>query len=105
MTLMQILFPSDSINEAEFEFVTSAGNRVPGTDLNRMFHERDSTLYGNNFSSVEWRLNGSGQTLSVRLIKGNAFICEIKVLTFPGETRSTTTFNLFVTKSFFRGMR
>ena len=91
MALMQILFPSDSIKEAEFEFVASAGNRVTGTDLNRMFHERDSTLDGNNFSSVEWRLNASGNDARVRLIKGNAFICETKVLTFPGESRSSTT--------------
>ena len=91
MALMQILFPSDSIKEAEFEFVASAGNRVPGTDLNRMFHERDSTLDGNNFSSVQWRLNASGNDVRVRLVKANAYVCEIKVLTISGETRNTTT--------------
>ena len=105
MALMQILFPSDSIKEGEFEFVASAGNRVPGTDLNRMFHERDSTLDGNNFSSVEWRVNISEDAVRVGLIKGNAYICEIKVLTFPGESRSSTAENLLVIISFSRGMR
>ena len=74
------------------------GDRVTGTGVDRTFHERDSTLDSNNFSSVEWRVNISADAVRVGLIKGNAYICEIKVLTIPGESRSSTAENLLVTK-------
>jgi hypothetical protein len=65
--------------------------------VDRTFHESDST-----FDRVQWRLNGSGDAVRVRVNRrngnGNAYMCEIQVLTIPGESRITTTLNLFVTK-------
>ena len=93
----RIIFSSDSLKEAEFYVQIVDGDRVTGTGVDRTFHERDSILDSNNFSGVEWRLNGRGNDARVRLIKGSAYICEIKVLTIPGESRSSTAENLFVT--------
>jgi hypothetical protein len=85
MAPTKIFFSSDSLEGAEFEVQVLDGGRITGTGANRTFHERDST-FGNDVSSVQWRVNTSGDAVRVGLIKGNAFICEIKVLTDSGET-------------------
>jgi hypothetical protein len=89
----------------EFEIPVLDEDQFAGIGVNRTFHESDPIYGSNHFSSDQWRLNGSGDAVRVGLLKGDAYICEIKVFTFPGESHSATTSGLSVTKSFFRGMR
>jgi hypothetical protein len=78
------------LKEAKFDVQFLDGGRVTGTGVDRIFYERDSSFGSNDVYSVQWRMNISGNAVRVGLTKRNAFICEIKVLTIPGEMSVST---------------
>ena len=56
------------------------------TAKNGMFQERELIFANDQFSSIRWSLDKYGDTAQVTLQRGEAYVCEVLVHAFPGES-------------------
>jgi hypothetical protein len=89
------------LQSSQFELTVIDGERATGK-TNGTFYE--SIVTDDQFSSRRWSLNNTGRELSLKLLTGNVFLCEVVVQTYPSEweIKKRDVHNFLV--KLFRGM-